>query len=410
MPNLPIMSVRTVVWLIAIGALSFIGALYFDTIESDAEFSHPAGSNSFSLAATGHMAFVETLRRLKTPVIISRYISSEKVGVADSLAVIEPNMSNEYKNIVGNLLNGENILLVLPKWIAKTDTAKRRWISDAKLRELGEIERFISSYIPDAALVRPSSIGSLKIGEDEFMPSILQPQLLLSDRVEAIVESRGGILFGRYQPKRGKQLWILSDPDILANHALGKGDNAAIAITLFNSTLKTGGKVIVDETAHGFQLEPNLWKLLFSKPYIIATIISLVSFSLIIWAALIRFGKALSGKEGLSPGKEILIDNTAALLELGGHGQETLEKYLEIAQRDVARAMHAPSNLVEKRLTDWLDRIAENRGVDLRLGKLIDQVSKAQNSGSGNRSVQIRTATRIHKWKTEMIYGSGLSS
>jgi hypothetical protein len=408
--NEQIMSVRTIVLFVAIGMLSFFGALYFDVIESDAEFSHPAGSNSFSVAATGHMAFVETLRQMDISVSISRYQSSGKAGPQDSLAVIEPFISSEYKTIVSNLLSGDNVLLVLPKWTAKPDPTNRQWVVDAKTYTVKILSEFISLYIPDAAVFRPFAVGALKVGNVSYEPSIDRPQLLKSNRVEPIIETKGGILFGRYQHQTGKWLYVLSDPDILANHGLGKADNAALAISLIAQTIGDGGRVYVDETAHGFQLVPNLWKLLLSKPYIVATIIGLSVILLILWAALQRFGKALPARDELPPGKEILIENTAALLGLGGHGQDVLENYLDHAKRDVARALHAPTNIIEKQRIEWLDRIAANRNIDLRLENLTNQVDKAQKSGGRNKATQYRIASMIHKWKMEMIHGSGHNS
>ncbi|NQW01067.1 MAG: hypothetical protein HQ483_15280 [Rhodospirillales bacterium] len=408
--NEQIIKTPTLVWLIVIGMLSFVGAVYFSAIEKADEDLQRAGPNSYSLAATGHKAFVDLLGELKIPVTASRYNSKNKLNPGDALIVAEPNLAANFKPLVDALLGTNNVLLVLPKWHAQPASTTTGWVRDAKLYKPEKLNRFIRDIIPGASLTRPDRMDRVQAGGRNYVAAITFPQLIPRGVIEPIIQTQQGqVLFGRWQSKSG-WLWVLSDPDILANHGLKKGDNAALAVFIANTLHRSGGELIIDETAHGFRIEPNFWKLLISRNYLATTVLVLVAIVFVLLIASRRFGKALPGRQGLSPGKQVLIENTAALLEYGGHGQEILEKYLETAIREVAQALRAPPGLDQTELVDWLDQVARSRQLDMHLDDMANQVHRAKKAGHSSRDAQITTGTLIHRWKTEMIHGSGYST
>ncbi len=84
-----VFSPKTVIWLLSVGCLSFAGAAYF-VIYGDAGRGTTAEANGFSYSAVGHRAFVETLRGLDIPVLLSGRDSAARAGRSALLVVAEP--------------------------------------------------------------------------------------------------------------------------------------------------------------------------------------------------------------------------------------------------------------------------------------------------------------------------------
>lgn len=400
--------------LIIIGVFSFVGAMYFGALEDDVVHTKPAGANAFSEAATGHKGFVETLRGLGVTVVVSRYKSKDKVSFGDALVVAEPRMQKGDNDTLKDLIEGTTTLLVLPKWHSTPSDSNRRWIKHAQLYKYEVVNKFLKDFVPEASLIRPGKldrvsgkIDTASFKPKSYIPALYKPQLISKGSLEPVVTSKqGDVLLGR-RSKGAGELWVLSDPDIIANHGLGQGENAVLAVSIVKHISGRGSKIVIDETVHGFRIDPNIWKLMVSRDYLGATALSATAILLVLLAASVRFGKALPSHQSLSVGKLALIENTAVLLEYGGHEHETLEQYFENARRDVAQALHAPSDLSQAELIDWLDRIAENRKLELRLALLSKQLDDKLDAKKLNRAAQLRIATMIHKWKSEMIHGYG---
>ncbi len=75
-------------------------------------------------------------------------------------------------------------------------------------------------------------------------------QLIESDDLVPIVANGKQMLVGEYRDG-DHRTWIVADPDFLENHGLTKGQNADVAIALFNGLRGDDGTVIFDETIHG---------------------------------------------------------------------------------------------------------------------------------------------------------------
>ena len=65
-------------------------------------------------------------------------------------------------------------------------------------------------------------------------PVIDYPQLIESARLNPTIWSGDGILLG-WLLYGDQKIWILSDPDILSNHGLARGDNAVLTMRLIDA-------------------------------------------------------------------------------------------------------------------------------------------------------------------------------
>jgi hypothetical protein len=238
------------------------------------------------------------------------------------------------------------------------------------------------------------------------VPEIHDPQLIVAGSLAPIVASDGGILVGETR-RRGGRIWVLSDPDILANHGLARGDNAALAVALLDRLRSQGGTVIVDETHHGFLQRPSLWRAALRLPFVVVTVQIVIAFAVLMWAAVGRFGAPLPVPRPFRSGKGALIDNAASLLQSGGVEPDVFARYVDTVRRDVARRLHAPRELDPRELTAWLDRIGRARGLGDSLDSILRDAEDAMQRARGGDVRYLRIARRLNRWRQEMIDGLG---
>src|SRR6185369_1685263 len=105
------------------------------------------------------------------------------------------------------------------------------------------------------------------------------------------------------------RIWILADPDILANRGLVKSQNAKLAVALIDLMRKDDGPIVFDEALHDVEgTATNVLKILLRFPYAAVTILVLAATGLLLWAAIPRFGPAEPADEGRAAGKRGLIE------------------------------------------------------------------------------------------------------
>lgn len=393
---------RTVFWLILVGGLSFAAAGYF-MIFGDGEVGVTASANAFSRSAIGHRAVVEMLRRLDVPVVVSRHDSAAKASTA-LLVVAEPDLDS-HEPETRELLAANSILLVLPKWRGRRASGRRSWIESVDAVPRNTVERVLRLVSPQGRILRPTGTPSWRGGPTGLTPVIADPQLIeRAGGLTPLVETNQGILLGRVMHGE-KSVLLLSDPDLLANHGLGKGDNARLVHWLFE-THRRGGAVVFDETTHGFARPPILWRKLFEFPFVVTTLLILLTVAALFSAASVRFGQILPARPSLKSGKATLIDSTVGLLRYGGHGRELLAHYRDTILRDATRTLGAPRNLDSDALVEWVDRIGESRGVQQRFRALDEEVRGLVDASRFEKRHLVQTAQRLFRWKQEITHGS----
>jgi len=399
-------SSRTIFWLIAVGLAAFGGAAYFVVFGDDPDAARTPGANAYSHSAIGHRAFVETLRRQDIPVLVSRGDSAAKAGRSAMLVVAEPSGRAGAEPAIEGLLQADSVLLVLPKWRGRPDPAKPRWVESVAAVPRAEVERILGQVTPGASIKRLAGPASWSAGTLDVTPTLARPQLMQAPRLRAVVAADQGLLVGELV--RGeRRIWVLSDPDVLSNHGLGRGDNAELALRLVEALRPTGGAVIVDETVHGFRNQPNLFRAMFELPLVVATIQIAAAIIALMWAATGRFGAPVPAERSLQAGKATLVGSVAGLLQYGGHGGEILRRYLGVTLRDVARQLHAPRNLDGAALIEWVDRVGDAHGVRAKFESLCGEAEAIAGRSTPDRTRLAQSAEKLYRWKQEIIHGPG---
>lgn len=422
-PDTAAFSSRTIALLIIVGVLAFAGAAYFMIFGSD---GRTAAANSYSKSAIGHKAFLELLKRQDIPVIVSRSDSVNKTG-DDSLLVIAEPLASEIADF-GGIPKARRTLLVLPKWHGLPATDRPGWVEQVALISNDVVEKVLWTALPDGAVVRPSQaaawnkvpLATLYVFqpgqlENDLLwsrmrsraaPTINALQLIRSSRLTPIIASPNGILVGGF--RSGNQwIFVLSDPDLLSNHGIGEGENAAILLGLLALFKPDSGHVVIDETMHGFHSDPNLWRKLFELPFIMPTILTMAAIIVLLWASASRFGAPLPA-EGSSRKSEFgLIESAVDLLHQAGHGTEIAKRYPSVVLREVSQRLHAPRRLSEQARLTWIDRVGAARGVETTYSTLQAEVEAASSNRSTGGERTLRAVKRLHQWKQEMLDGPG---
>jgi len=267
---------------------------------------------------------------------ISESGSGAHVAPNDVLVIAEPRTDDATLAEVHAMLTARNVLLVLPKRSGKPDPARPYWLADDKLLSDAAIGRVLHIADANATLVRdavpPSGV------------SIHKAQLIRSKVLRPVVASSDGILIGERRIGN-RRLFVLSDPDLISNHGLARGDNSVIAVNLIQN-LRAGhpGTVIFDEFIHGFSPKPfHLLGILFQFPFVLVTVQMGVAIALLAWAATARFGAPVTLAPPIDAGKRSLIDTGARLLTQAVRIPDLSQRYVEEMIRSVGQTSALPA-------------------------------------------------------------------
>jgi hypothetical protein len=107
----------------------------------------------------------------------------------------------------------------------------------------------------------------------------------------------------------------------------------------------------------------------------------------------------------LSAGRGGLLQNMAKLIELNGHQQIMVRRYVQETVRDVARQLHAPRGLSGDALLAWLQRVGTARAVEIDCRVLMDGADKLGAPQRRDSSLLVRLARDAHRWKGEILDG-----
>ena len=100
-------------------------------------------------------------------------------------------------------------------------------------------------------------------------------------------------------------------------------------------------------------------KLLFTPPFLAATLAMIAAAVLAGLATAVRFGPVLRERRAVALGKAALIDNIAALTRLSGRTLSAGARYADIAREGLVRTMDLPRDLDEAGVLERLDRLGD---------------------------------------------------
>ena len=373
-----------------------------------------AGANTYSVSALGQAGFYDLLKRLGRPVGRGLEDSVAQAGPEGVVILAEPDLGRLWTTPEGRrLLEAPRLLLALPKRGGRTESARRGWISQAWLLPQAQADLLLRWADKSGATLRAPWPETWTINELGPAPTPADSegvQLMRPGRLRPVVACPEGILVGEMRIGE-RTVWVLADPDPLANHGLVKGGNAAFMLALVDRLRRNqGAPLVFDETAHGFRrLDGSLLGLMFKFPFVLVVLLAAFAAALAAWAGSARFGALRRPRPVLDFGKAGLIANGARLLNYAGRQKEILRLHARLTLRSAALALGAPQGMDEMSLAAWLDRHGRLKDPRLSLSgqALWRQTLAAGEGGADENLARLLTAVRqLHFWKEELLNGS----
>lgn len=387
-------SARSARWVAGAAVLSLLASFYLLLMPSELSRVHSVDADGYSRSAIGHSGILQLLDDLGEPVLQLRQLRD--LGECGLFVIAEPGDIDEptLHGLQGAIEQARVTLLVLPKRAGRADPEAPRWIgSDAliPLAEVGEVLRQLlgdelASEVVVARQDEPS--GWSRAISPDVAPTLSDPVQLLAKNssIDPLIWCEQGVLLGMVG-----DLFVLSDPDVVANHGLHRGDNAALVLGALR-WLKADGAIVFDETSHGHRIDASIWTEAGRFPLVLVPVHLLLLLALALWTAAGRFGTPRAVPAAIEAGKRFLIENIVNLLQRGGRHGPQLRRYLRLRVRSAAERLHAPRGLSDEACRDWL---LERLPADGQRDELAELLQRAPESMSPGEVLQV--AGRVHE-------------
>ncbi len=357
-------SQRVARWVVAAAVTSLLASFYLLLRPGELSRVDSVGADTYSRSALGHSGLLQLLGELGEPVLQLR--QPRALGECGLLVIAEPGEVDDaaLRRLSDAVDEAPVTLFVLPKRQGKRDRNNPRWIESDELidpDDCGDVLRRLLAEIAEVSVAAPT-ITRVNAASNWRSPGLRQgpaptlaaPQLFESRRfldgsdLDSWIECGEGVLLGRIGT-----LFVLSDPDLIANHGLHRGDNAELVIEIVRA-IKTPGAIVFDETSHGHRLAPSIWTEAGRFPLVLVPVHLLLVLALVLWTAAGRFGSPRVAAPPIGAGKRFLIENIINLLQRGGRHAPSLRRYLRQRVRLAAERQHAPRGLGDEPCRDWL--------------------------------------------------------
>ncbi len=386
-------SPRTLFLLIGIGALAFaVMAYLMISAEDRAARIGEVAPSAESRAAIGYRAFVQLLQKLDVPVAPASTVRTQR----DSLQIVlEPRSP---QNLRALLASGTQTLVVLPKWRGYSP-AYGDHLSAVSAIDRAQVQVLARVLADDAEIVRPESAGPWRDEVFHGEPTLVHPQLVRSGKLCPLVSSGEDMLIARVC--RQPSIFVLADPDVIANHGLWRGDNAVLAMSAV-ALMRNGSGPVVTPGApirQAVRSKPSVWRLAFEPPFVLITLAAFVAMASAVWLAAVRFGPPAAEAADRPPGVHTLIEVAARLLGRRA-GDRLLRRYAEYVVLDLGRRLRAPravSGIAETGA--WLDASRYGEASALKYAVLAQRIE-----GAGPADI-VACAGELHRWREELLNG-----
>ena len=406
---------RTAVVLAVVSAMSLVGLGLLAIFGPELQPTRSGEADVYSMSAVGHGALLDTLEAMDVPATIHRNPKKTPLRERGVLLILEPDPhlvgdGNVDRPGLGELVaRAPAALLALPKWQVRLEGQPYPRVNAVAPLESEDVLAPLKALGVHASLSRPrvaiqTSMRRNELGVAPRFPTQYR-QYVQSAELEPLIADDFGILLGRMDHE-GTTLYVLADPDLLANHGIHRGDNAKLVSTCLD-WLRRDGAVVFDETLHGYPpRDESLLRALFRYPLVIALLHALVLVALVLWAGLGRFGDSPPPESGLEPGSGFLIRHTAWLLQFGRHSDTALRRYVDDTARDVAHRFHLPKKLTREQRDARLDELGASRGTTAQWTELRARVMQAIASrGPRREHAALQAAHALYAWKQEILDG-----
>lgn len=397
------------IWtMVVIAGMSFLALLLFIVFRPPLP-EGVAGAHTFSRGAVGHKLLFETLDRLGMDVRAERFRPPATLDSDALLVLAEPGHDAMLDRAVlrGLVQQAGSVLVVLPKRAASLPQGENVLRQEDGLIPVGSSADVLQFFDFSSSVGRFGRSGGKMVFHNMpspgSAPSIDDFQLIerpADGRLEELIGTSHGILMGRF-PWEGRSIYVLSDPDLFANHGMVDDGNAILAVSVIRRAMKPHcTSVVFDEVCHGFELQRSFWRRLLTWPFNLILVHGLIVLFFVLWASSLKLGRNVPLPAAISGGKRFLIDNVVGLLAYYRHEIRLGQKYLDDTVRQVAQQLGLAGSNEDIRRE--LDRRSRQRNIPWQPEEWRHALQ--YRAGRGHVRQVLQTVREIHQWKKEMLH------
>ena len=383
---------RTVVLILAIGILGFIGTLVLGAYAPDLRSGRNGGAHALSSAAVGFSGIVRLAQATgRDPQIIR----NQHMFDSEDLLVLTPEMGTTDISAGIQGRSTKPTVFIFPKWQTVADPAHSGWVRHQGLKPAFDPEAVLAPLYK-LKIYRHASGGRPLITTGGLSPDIhftapRPVQTITGANVHPLVtDEQGRAVVARLGDG---PLYVIADPDLLSNQGIVDPHQAAAALALLdwmNSDEATS--INFDVTLNGLGRSQSPLKLAFDPPFLAMTLAIAAAVLLAAWQATARFGSPRRRERAIAFGKAALIDNTAALVRKAGRQAMLGSRYVDVIRDRATVVFGISPRLRDGPLDTYLDRL-EGRA---RFTELAEAATSAR-----DRHSALLAAQALHRWLWE---------
>ncbi len=386
-----------VVWtLLLVGLLSFAAVVALMAWSPELASRDRPGGTPYSRSATGFAGLIDMLEAEGRQASVSRLGQTMEAQDGRLMIVTLPLHGRDLD--LDTL--AEPALIILPKWTIIPNPARKAFEIDTNLADISTVDASLGLVAENASVHRLRNPGKMATPVGKAAPDFEhEMQVITSDTLEEVIGIPGGQLLSRLGDR---DIYLLSDPDLLNNFGLARLENARLGLGIIDLVSRdTDRPIIFDATLHGFERSNNLLKAMLDIPFLGATLVALAAMILIGWSAAIRFGAPEREAPAFAPGKQALADNSAGLIAMARREPRMAPGYLSLTRRALSRELGMPKTLSESELAALLDRMGHQAGLDESWSKL----GAGLTGPAASRDDLRHKARALWRWRKEMTHG-----
>lgn len=417
-PPAPVFRTRPIAVLVALALAASLAAVLLLAFVGPWTDRTTYGPSTYSVSAIGHRAVFEFFGDGGVPTARNHDVSLPALSGEAALVVAEPDWDPDHPSDHGLLprlisaaaRRGRPAIVVLPKWIGSEYPTDPRYVGGVSLagaEPAAEVAAVATGLDRSALSVRLDANRATYKAETAWGVSygvvLERAQTLVPNAAfESLVTNADGVLVAKVVRGNMPPIVLVTDPDLLNNQGLGRGEHAALLSDLI-AHVDGVHALLFDETVHGDLRRGQLLATLLRFPALPITLQLLAVAAIAVWAFSGRFGTPRADVDSRRGGREVFIDTTARLLEGSVAEGISLARYWRHAVDSVSHAHRLPLDDEAARWTR-LVALSSARGASDDPRTLAADATAAS-EGKGRPHEWIAVAVRIDRWRREMSHG-----
>ena len=398
-------SPRVAITLFLVGVFSFSAFITLSTFAPEFMDGDDAQAHALSRSAIGYSGIVKLLKSMAIPVTVRRTEPSH--NESRYLVVLTPRSPLTQDDV--ERLSAWRTLVILPKWHATQSMKRKGWVNDGNLIFESTVEATLEEHTPKLKLKRAPKASTYEAryqsDEAKFLsntPTIVTGvidglQTISAPNVIPVLKTTSGdTILGVIRSENDGEIYVLSDPDLLNNQGIAALKTAQAGFNILSSLRAHGDPIAFDVTLNGFLRSRSLMRLALEPPLLALTLSFVLVSALIAWRAATRDGPTQRHLRKLAFGKQILADNSAALIRLAGREHTMAKLYADMVRTTIAERLSLSLD-DDAAVTTELDRIAAQKRISKSFTGLVATAASASNPNQA-----LTSSKELQSWKQEI--------